>query len=166
MKISPILTPDGQPVFSAGGKHAWKVTEHKGFVCSLEWVGNGRRAFPAMVIWANRNILVASADDGMWVISRRAITEFVGFDAQGKCTGSISDHCMREAREALPTLGKDRNDKAALHALCDVVARFAPDLVHMPVAPTAVRQELDNPPMWEVKAIDKATGKLIEHTEI
>lgn len=166
MKIAPILTPEGQPVFSAGGQHAWKVTEHKGYVCSLEWVGNGRRAYPAMVIWAQRNVFAPGVDNGMWVISRRAITEFVGFDAAGKCTGSVSEHCMREAREALPTLGKDSNDKAALHALCDVVARFAPDLVHMPVAPTAVRKDLDNPPMWEVKAIDKATGKTIEHTEV
>jgi hypothetical protein len=166
MKLAPVITPDGQPVFSAGGTHAWKVTEHKGYVCSLEWVGNGRRAMPAMVIWASRNVFVPSVDNGMWVISRRCITDFVGFDAQGKCTGSVSEHCLREAREALTTLGKDSNDKAALHALCDVVARFAPDLVHMPVAPTSVRQELDNPPMWEVKAIDKTTGKTIAHTEV
>lgn len=166
MKLSPITTPDGQPVFSAGGKHAYKVSEHKGFVCSLEWVGDGRRAYPAMVIWAQRNVFVPGVDNGMWVISRRAITEFIGFDQNLKCTGSISDHCLREAREALPTLGKDPNDKAALHALCDVVLRFAPDLVHMPVTPKAVRAELDNPPMWEVQAINKATGKTLDHSEI
>lgn len=166
MKLAPILTPDGQPVFSAGGQQAWKVTEHKGFICSLEWVGQGRKAYPAMVIWAVRNVFVPGQGDGMWVISRRALTEFVGFDSQGKCTGSISEHCMREAREALPVLGKDANDKSALHALCDVVARFAPDLVHMPVTPKEVRKQLDNAPMWEVHASIKETGKTINHAKI
>lgn len=166
MRLSPITTPDGQPVFSAGGRHSWAVASHKGFVCSLEWIGDGRRAYPAMVIWAERNVFVPGVDNGMWVISRRAITEFIGFDQELKCTGSISEHCLREAREALQTLGKDTNDKAALHALCDVVLRFAPDLVHMPVTPLAVRAELDTPPMWEIEATNKATGKTIDHVEI
>jgi hypothetical protein len=102
----------------------------------------------------------------MWVISRRAITEFVGFNKDDKCTGSISEHCIREATESLPILGKDANDKAALTALCDVVLKFAPDLVHMPVTPKDVRAELDNPPLWEISATNKATGKVIQETEV
>lgn len=167
MKLSPIQTPDGRPMWSAGGRHAWKVNEHKGFVCSLEWVGDGRRAQPAMVIWPASNILMAGSEsNGMWVIGRRAITEFVGFNAELKCTGSISDHCMREARLTLPILGKDPNDKAALMALCDVVLKFAPELVHMPVTPKDVRKELDIPPMWDVVATNKSTGKVISETEV
>lgn len=166
MKLSPILSPQGLPVWSAGGRHAYKVHEHKGFVCSLEWVGDGRRALPCMVIWPASNVFVAGEGNGMWVISRRAITEFIGFDANDKCTGSISLHCLREARLSLPILGKDENDKQALNALCDVVLRFAPDLVHMPVTPKSVRQELDNPPMWEVHATNKATGKTLDHSEV
>lgn len=168
MKLSPVMTSDGRPMWAAGGRHAWRVNEHKGFVCSLEWVGDGRRAQPCMVIWPARNVLQSSLSEsnGMWVISRRAITEFVGFNSELKCTGSISDHCMREARESLPILGKDPNDKAALTALCDVVLKFAPDLVHMPVTPLDVRKELDNPPMWTVEATDKSTGKVISETEV
>lgn len=153
-------------MWSAGGRTAYKVHEHKGFICSLEWVGDGRRAVPAMVIWPASNVFVAGEGNGMWVIGRRAITEFIGFDAELKCTGSISPHCMREAAEALNILGKDRNDKQALHALCDVVLRFAPDLVHMPVTPKDVRKELDNPPMWDVKATNKATGRVINEMEV
>lgn len=122
MQLAPVITPDGQPVFSAGGHQAWKVSEHRGFICSLEWVGEGRKAKPAMVIWSASNILQAGSEsNGMWCILRTAITDFVGFDHAGRCTGSISDHCMREAREALPLLGKDPNDKQSLVALCDVV---------------------------------------------
>lgn len=166
MKLSPIQTADGRPMWSAGGRHAYKVHEHKGFICSLEWVGDGRRAQPAMVIWPASNVFVAGEGNGMWVIGRRAITEFIGFDNSLKCTGSISEHCLREAAQALPVLGKDINDKNALHALCDVVLRFAPDLVHMPVTPLDVRKELDNPPMWDVKATNKATGRVINESEV
>lgn len=166
MKLSPVISPNGQPLFSAGGRHAYKVSEHKGFICSLEWVGEGRRSQPCMVIWPVTNVFVAGEGAGMWVISRRAIVEFIGFDKNLKCTGSISEHCLREARESLPILGKDRNDTHALHALCDVVLRFAPDLVHMPVTPKDVRKELDNPAMWEVQATVQETGKVISHTEV
>lgn len=166
MKLSPILSPKGLPVWSAGGRHAWKVHEHRGFVCSLEWVGDGRRALPCMVIWPASNVLVTRESQGMWVISRRAITEFIGFNSDLKCTGSVSEHCMREARESLEILGKDKNDKQALNALCDVVLRFAPDLVHMPVTPSHVRAELDNPPMWTVKATNKGSGQVLSETEV
>lgn len=166
MKISPLLSPDGRPMWSAGGRHAWKVHEHKGYICSLEWVGEGKKAQPCMVIWPATNVFVAGEGLGMWVISRRAITEFVGFDKEGKCTGSASEHCQREARESLPILGKDRNDKHALHALIDVVVRFAPDLVHMPVIPKQVAQDLESETMWDVKAYDKSTGKVTDERAV
>lgn len=166
MKLSPICTPDGRPMWSAGGRHAWKVNEHKGYICSLEWVGEGKKAQPAMVIWPASNVFVAGEGAGMWVIGRRAITEFVGFTRDGKCTGSASEHCHREARESLPILGKDRNDKNALHALIDVVVKFAPELVLMPVTPRAVRKELDSPAMWEVTATNKDTGKVLSEAEV
>lgn len=167
MQLAPVITPDGQPVFSAGGHQAWKVSEHRGFICSLEWVGEGRKAKPAMVIWSASNILQAGSEsNGMWCILRTAITDFVGFDHAGRCTGSISDHCMREAREALPLLGKDPNDKQSLVALCDVVLKFAEQLVHMPVAPREIRKQLDTTPMWEVRASIKETGKVIHEGEV
>lgn len=144
-----------------GGKESFKTFTHKGFVVSLEWVGNGKRTAACMVIWPESNVFVAGEGSGAWCISRKAITEFVGFTADGKCTGGPSEHCFREARLSLPVLGKDINDKQALSALVDTVVRFAPDLVLMPATPKIVKQQLDNAPMWEVKASIKETGKVI-----
>lgn len=165
MEMSPVLSPQGQPVFTAGGRSAWKVAEHRGYVCSLEWIGTGKKAKPAMVIWSASNILQAGSEShGMWVILRTALVDFVGFDQFGHATGSVSEHCQREAREALPLLGKDANDKAAHTALCDVVVKFAEQLVHMPVAPKNLGRPED--PMWTVQAKLKDSGKVIHEGEV
>lgn len=166
MQRSPILSPDGRPMFSAGGQHAWKVYTHRGFVVSLEWVGDHRRAAPCMVIWPETNVFVRGEGAGMWAISRRAIHEFVGFDANGKCTGSGSEHCYREARQALPILGKDMNDKQAFLALVDCVIRFAPDLHHMPPTPRRIRKELKGEAMFEVTTTNKDTGQVLREAEV
>lgn len=168
MRMSPVLSPQGQPVFTAGGGQAWKVAEHRGYVCSLEWIGQGRKAKPAMVIWSAGNVLQAGTESlGMWAILRTAVTEFVGFDANGRATGSISEHCRREALAAMPLLGKDPNDQQAHTALCDVVLKFAEQLVHMPVAPREVKEKVaDLTPMWDVKASIKETGKVIHEGEV
>lgn len=166
MKLSPIQTPDGRPIFSMGGQQSFQTFNLKGFVVSLEWVGNGKRTAACMVIWPESNVFVAGEGAGAWCISRNAITEFVGFTPAGKCTGGPSEHCFREAREALPVLGKDINDKQALMALVDVVVRCAPDLVHMPVTPQIVKEQLDNPAMWTVEATNKASGKTIHEGEV
>lgn len=167
MEMSPVIGPSGEPVFVAGGKHAWKTHEFRGYVVSLEWVGrSSKRAQACMVIWPQSNVFVPSASNGMWVIGRRAISEFVGFNREGKCTGGASEHCFREARAALPSLGKDIDDKNALHALVDAVVRFAPDLVLMPATPRFVREELDGEAMWEVTASNKVTGKVLSEAEV
>lgn len=166
MQLSPILSPDGRPMFSAGGEQSYKTAEHRGFVVSLEWVGNGRKAYAAMVIWPATNILVRGEGAGMWAISRNCMTDFVGFDAAGKCTGTASADCFREAQQALAIMGKDINDKQALNALMDCVITYAPDLIHMPAVPLSVRKQLDTPAMWEVTATDKSTGKVTHEGEI
>jgi hypothetical protein len=166
VKLSPILTPSGEPIWSAGGQHAWRTFEHRGYVVSLEWVGNHRSAQKCMVIWPASNVFVAGSSEGMWVIGARAITQFVGFNRDDKCTGSVSEHCQRECREALPLLGKDRNDKSALNALMDAVIRFAPDLVGMPAVPAALRREMRGQAMWEVVASNKATGKTLSEASV
>ena len=167
MRLSPIRSPEGLPMWSAGGKHAWKTFEHRGYVVSLEWVGNHRQARKCMVIWPMSNVFVpGSTSEGMWVISERAITQFVGFNRDDKCTGSVSEHCHRECREALPLLGKDRNDKYALHALMDAVVKFAPELVGMPAAPLALRKELRGQAMWDVVATNKSTGKTLSEASV
>lgn len=167
MEMSPVLSPSGEPIFTAGGNHAWKVATHRGWVVSLEWAKTRRKHVALMVIWPEGNILSPGAvANGMWAISRNCITEFVGFTKEDKCTGTASVHCIREATEALPILGKDRNDKQALLSLVDAVIKFAPDLVLMPVAPPCIRKELNGPALWEVTAKDKNTGKVIAEAEV
>ena len=168
MKLSPLLSPDGRPMFSAGGHQAWKTATKHGFVVSLEWVGEGKKSYPAMVIWPASNIFAQSTGEGngMWCISRRCITDFVGFNVNDKCTGGPSEHCFREARQALAILGKDPNDKAALTELVDVIVTFAPDLVLMPVTPLAIRRQLDNPEMWDVTHTSKSTGKILSEASV
>lgn len=166
MQLSPILSPDGRPLFSAGGDQAWKIFEHRGFVVSLEWVGNHRKAFPCIVIWPQSNIFVAGEGCGKWVIGRRAIGEFVGFDSNDKCTGSASEHCYRECLAALPILGKDPNDKQAFLALVDCVVRFAPELIHMPPAPKRIKRDLSGEAMFEVTATNKNTGKVLSEAVV
>ena len=161
MKLSPILTPDGRPIFSMGGAQSYKTYSHKGFVISLEWVGNGKRTAACMIIWPETNVFVAGEGSGAWCIGRNAITEFVGFTSAGKCTGGPSEHCIRECLEALPILGKDINDKQALLALVDTVVKFGPELVLMPATPKIVKEQLDNPAIWEVKASNKVTGQVM-----
>ncbi len=166
MEMSPVVTPDGRPMWSAGGKHAWKTFEHKGFVVSMEWVGKGKKAQACMVIWPASNVFVPGSSDGMWVIGRRAITQFVGFTSADKATGGPSEHCWREAREALPLLGKDVNDRHALHALVDTVVRFAPDLVLMPATPRNVLNDLRGEAMWEMTVKNKSTGKVMSEASV
>lgn len=167
MHLSPVLSPSGEPIFSAGGEDAWKVEEYRGFVVSLEWVGgNSRTPQPCMVIWPASNVFVAGSTPGMWTIGRRAITEFVGFTKDNKCTGSASIHCYRECYEALPMLGKDRNDKQAFLALVDTIIKFAPELVHMPVAPKHVKKKLAGDPTWEFTHTDQSTGKTVKEATI
>ena len=168
MHKSPVMDADGQMVYRAGGRHAWKVNEYRGYTVSLEWVisDTRRRSAPCMVIWASDHIFSPNTSDkGMWVIGRRAITDFVGFNKEGKCTGGASLHCMREAHEALPMLGKDINDKHAFMALIDCVVAFAPDLVRMPPTPTWLQRQDMPAPMWEVTATDKSTGKVLSEGE-
>jgi hypothetical protein len=167
MRLSPVVNSQGQSVFVMGGKHAWKTFEHKGFQISLEWVGQGKRSAPCMCIWPVSNIFVAgSCDSGAWGISRRAITDFVGFNKDGKCTGSASIHCYRECHEALPILGKDKNDKQAFLALVDTVIKFAPELVRMPPTPQSIKKDLAGPAMWDVSATIKETGKTVSEASI
>lgn len=166
MKLSPILSPDGRPMYSAGGGQSYKTAVKHGYVVSLEWVGAGKKAYPAMVIWPASNVFVTGEGNGMWLIARRAITEFVGFNKDDKCTGGPSEHCIREARLALPILGKDINDRHALNDLVDVVVTFAPELVLMPVTPRAIQKELQTPPMWEMTAINKSSGKTLSEIEV
>jgi hypothetical protein len=166
MKLSPILTPDGRPIFSMGGAQAYKTHSHRGYIVSLEWVGQGHKSYAAMVIWPESNVFVAGEGAGAWCISRKVISEFVGFTPEGKCTGGPSEHLIREAQEALTILGKDKNDKQALLALVDAVVTFAPDLVLMPATPKIVKKQLDTEPMWTVEAKNKASGKLIHEGEV
>jgi len=165
MQMSPIVTPSGRPMWSAG-YHAHKTKVHRGFVCSLEWIGEGKKSQPAMVIWPASNVFASREGAGLWVIGRRAITEFVGFTGNGKCTGGPSEHCIREARQALPILDKDINDREALSALVDVVVTFAPELVLMPVTPKIVKDSFETAPLWDMRVTEKNSGKTLREESV
>jgi len=166
MNISPILSPDGRPMFSVGGPTSYKTAVKHGFVVSLEWIKLGRHIRAAMCIWPASNVFVTGEGQGIWTITRNAITDFVGFNKDNKCTGGPSEHCLREAKEALSILGKDPNDRAALFELVDVVVTFAPELVLMPATPKQVKKQLEDPAMWEVQATNKDTGKVLSEAEV
>jgi hypothetical protein len=166
LSISPIVSPNGDALFSVGGKNSYKTAIKHGYVVSLEWIRLGRHIRAAMCIWPASNVFVTGEGQGIWTITRNCITDFVGFNKDNKCTGGPSEHCMREAKEALSILGKDKNDKGALFELVDVVVTFAPDLVLMPATPKHIRQQLDTDPMWEVQATNKDTGKVLSEAAI
>lgn len=166
MHLSPLISPSGEPVFAVGHKHSWKQGTLKGFNVSLEWIGEGRKSQPCMCIWPTQNVFTSHEVPGVWCIGRRAITEFVGFNPDGTCTGNPSEHCFREAKEALAIMGKDRNDQHALKALADVVIRYAPDLVLMPVTPVDIRKDMQAEKMWEVTATNKQTGKVLTEATV
>lgn len=166
LSISPILSPSGEAMFSVGGKNSYKTAVKHGYIVSLEWIRIGKHVRAAMCIWPASNVFVTGEGQGIWTITRNCITEFVGFNKEDKCTGGPSEHCFREAREALPILGKDPNDKGALYELVDVIVTFAPDLVLMPATPKHVKQQLDTPAIWEVSATNKNSGKVLHEREI
>lgn len=166
MRLSPVLSPSGEPMFSVGGNQAYKTATKHGYVVSLEWISIGKHVRAAMCIWPASNVFVTGEGHGIWTITRNCITDFVGFNSQDKCTGGPSEHCFREAREALQILGKDPSDKGALHELVDVVTTFAPELVMMPATPKSVREQLDTPAMWDVTASNKETGKVLQEATL
>lgn len=176
MHLSPILDPvSGRRPFIYGGEDAWRQFNHRGFVVSIEWAvaERRRRTPPVMAIWPTSGNVLAKAGGmlnvsgtGVWVITRNVITEFVGFNKEGKCTGGASLHCMREAQQALVMLGKDPNDRNNFTALVDCVVKHAEHLVACPPTPTWLQQKHQPPPMWEVKATDKNTGRVLNESEV
>jgi hypothetical protein len=153
MERSPILNPQGTPVFL-----------FRGLVISLEWVKGGRRKNPprAMCIWRERSPLIVNANEnaerGTYVINQRAITNYIEFNGNDKCTGGFNKHMLPECVEALPILGFDRNDRQALLALIDCIIKFGPELMVMPPAGARIRNALADVPLMDVSAIHVPVG--------
>lgn len=166
MHMSPIISPSGDPVFTAGHAQSWKQATYRGFNVSLEWTGEGRNIKPCLCIWADSLVTITGSTPGIWAIMRTAMTEFMGFTKELKCTGSLSQYGMAQCMEALPMLGKDANDKQAFLALCDVIVKFGPELVLMPVAPRSIKEQLAGQKFWEVSATNKDTGKVLSEAEV
>jgi hypothetical protein len=171
MEISPVLNPQGMPVFLFGRSGiVHEQYQHRGLVVSLEWVREymHRRNPPAaMCIWRQASPIIVNANEngerGTYVITRRAITQYVGFNAEGKCTGGFAADMLPEIVEALPILGFDRNDRHAAVALVDAIVKHAEHLHHMPVAPRHVRKQLDRAPfaeMHHVRGVKDRDGRL------
>ncbi len=168
MDLSPFLSPQGEPIFTAGGRHSLRQEQYRGLVASLEWMKPSRKVIRALVIWPQGFSLSPTASvPGMWAIGEQALQDFVGFDRDGKCTGGASEHCYRECLAALPILGYDVNDKAAFVALVDTVVKFAPEVITMPAPSEATRRALaGDEAMWDIEAINKATGKTIREASV
>ena len=178
MHRSPITDSLGQMAWQFGGQDAWKQFQHRGFTVSIEWAfgHSSRRLPPVMAIWASSGLLASpTARDGTWVISRSDIANFFrdrdgGTDEEGfgirKLTGGPTLYCHQQVREALPMLGKDPNDRQAFTALVDCVMQHGEWLARIPVAPVSQVRKNATPPMWEVTAINKATGKVMTEAEV
>lgn len=165
MERSPILNPQGTPVFLFGRQDTtWKQFQHRGLVVSLEWVKGGRRKNPprAMCIWREQSSLVVNPNEnatrGTYVINQRAITQYIEFNRNDKCTGGFAKDMLPECIEALPIIGFDRNDRQALMALVDCIVKFGPELMLMPPAGRVIRQALTDNPMMDVQAIQVPHG--------
>lgn len=166
LSMSPVLSPSGSPIFSLGGKNSWKTFVYKGFVVSLEWMRLGKQIRAVMCIWPTSNVFTGGAESGAWTITRNCISSFVGFNANDKSNGSASEHCLREAQQALPVLGKAINDKQALNALVDVVVEFAPELIMMPATPKSVKESLREEALWDMQTVDKNSGKVLSEVSV
>lgn len=178
MHRSPIPDAQGNLIYRFGGDDAWRQFSHRGFTVSIEWAFGvtHRRLPPVMAIWSSHGLLTSpTARDGTWVISRNDIANFFrdrdgGTDAAGfeirKLTGGPTLYCHQQAREALPMLGKDPNDRQAFTALVDCVMKFGEWLALIPPAPAARVRKEATPPMWELTAINKATGKTLAEAEV
>lgn len=173
MELSPLLSPQGVPVFVAGGSKSFKTFEYKGLAVSFEWVASERRgkSFRCLCIWRMANVFVkpgdGSATRGIWTISERDIANMLQAGPDGiKLTGGPSAYGRREALAALEVLGFDKNDRHALHAVLDVISQFATDLPRMPAVPRWMKEQVRKPPMWEVRAFNKESGKTISEREV
>lgn len=163
MDISPILGPNGQPVFTIGGDLAHAVHTYRGWVCSLEWVKQRRRYLRVLVIWPEvPNALPGTTAPGAWTITESAVAELLDVDRFGKATGTFRQpFADGQARAALIVMGRDPNDRAAVSSLLDAVMRFGPDVFVMPHAPRQVQERLTGGAMWDVHARARATGRTI-----
>lgn len=169
MEVSPFLSPAGEAVFKFGGPHAHSVHALHGWVCSLEWTKERRRFIRSLVIWPAPGSLAmpGSIASGAWTITDSAVTELLDVDRDGKATGRFRmPFAEEQARQALPILGKDPNDREALRSLLDVVMRFGPDVYTIPVAPRAAREALAGAPMWDIRARAKSNGKVISEASV
>lgn len=172
MHASPILDPNGNRVFSVGGAHSWKQLTFRDLNVSFEWLitSGYKRKPPILCIWRATNVFANPGDGGnrgIWTISRNGYDKLLGtrLGHETKISGDPSAYLIREAREALPVLGFDRNDRNALRNVVDCVIHCAQDFAMMPPTPQQLMDKA-RAPMWEVQAINQATGKVISEAEV
>jgi hypothetical protein len=157
MEHLPILGPSGEATFRFGGKRAWKQFTYKDYIVSLEWFGpDGRHVDACMVIW---NARPNTNDAGALIVGRRQITKYC--DEHMKPT----PYAFGEVAQALPVLGRAPLN-FEVHALIDTILHHIDDLIHMPIAPLAVRRELSGDAMFEVTHKEKDSGKVLHEAAI
>lgn len=152
MEQSPVLGPNGKPIFQVGRIY-FKQQRYKDYYVSLEWCGEGKRVEPCMAIWSATNF---AAEPGVYVIGRSSLTKFV--EPNGKPTLQA----FKEAAMALPILGRSVLD-IEIHALVDTILAFVDDVVHMRPKPPRP-QEFHTAPMWEMTVRTRDGQVIKEHT--
>lgn len=154
MNINPAIVDSyNREVFTFGGSTSWKTTRSKGYLVCLEWFVGNRSVEPILILQAERG----GHDAGALGICLSSIGAYA--DPSGRPTPEALTLCY----QALDTLGKAR---LAIEAktLLDVILQFTPDLILMPAAPLAIRQEEQGAPMFEIEVRDENTGKT--HSEV
>jgi len=147
---TPILNQDGSAYYHVGGETAYKVFEHRGYKCSIEWVDGE----PAMLLWSAREGFGA----GVFGICLSSAAKYA--DPSGDITPEGYLECIR----ALPILGKPMLEiEAKTLAACIIL--WMPDLLHMPYCPADVRAADRPVPIWEITHKDQ-NGKTLSEASI
>lgn len=145
------LIKDGsdRDIYTFGGNAAWKTTTFRGYLVVLEWFVGAKSVEPMLCIQDAKR----GEDSGMFGVCLSSIGVYADQ------SGGPSPGALAACKRALPVLGKAPIDMEA-KALLDVVLQFTPDLIMMPPAPVAVRQEEVGRPLIEVELKNEADGKV------
>jgi hypothetical protein len=150
-----ILDATGREIYMFGGQTAWRTATYKGYLVTLEWFVGRRSTEPMMCIQAESQ----GIDAGMLGICLSSIGKYADPSGGPAATG------LQACRDALPALGKPDLD-IEVRRLMDVVLHFAPALILMPPAPSAVRKAESGQALLDVELTDERSGKTVSEVSI
>jgi hypothetical protein len=147
---NPLLGAAGAPLYQVGAD-AHTRFETGDYIVSLEWLNDGRKSEPVMLIWARHG----SDHAGVFGICLSSIGKYA--DPSGKPTPQAFLECWR----ALPILGRAQRDME-VYRLLDVILRHTPDLIRMPPSPREVRLRDAGQPVLEITRHDEQGRRVDE----